>query len=110
MSVLINMDDLGDLVCDWHRERFPMAEMEHVALKACEEVGEVAKAVNGVAGMNSAAGGGDVGAEAADVVITLLVLLGRWFPHVDLVGEVQARLAILTDPTSGHPAATIPSP
>jgi len=79
--------------------------MEHVALKTCEEAGEVARAINGVLGRNMATGGGDVGGESADVLITLLVLLGRWFPAVDLIGEVRAKLAILVDPTSGHAAA-----
>lgn len=81
--------------------------MEHVALKTCEEAGEVAKAVNGQVGKNAATGGGDVAGEAADVLITLLVLLGRWFPDVDLLVEVRAKLTILSDPTSGHPSALV---
>ena len=105
MSAAMEFEDLAAAVVRWHVERFPMAEAEHVTLKACEEVGEVAKAINGWAGMNSATGGGDVGAESADVLITLMVLLGRWFPTVDLLAEVRAKYAILTDPTSGHPAS-----
>jgi hypothetical protein len=94
----------------WHVARFPDAEMVHVALKTCEEAGEVARAVNGVIGKNMATGGGDVPGEAADVLITLFVLLGRWFPEVDLLDEVRRKLAILVDPSSGHRAAALPEP
>lgn len=105
------MADLSTLaavaVC-WHKARFPNARMEHVALKLCEEAGEVARAVNGEAGMNSATSGGDVGAEAADVAIVLLVLLGRWFPDRVLTDEVERKLLILLDPNGGHPACALP--
>lgn len=93
-------------IVEWHEARFPAAQMEHVALKVCEEAGEVAKAINGVAGADSATGIGDVGGEAADVMIALSVLLGRWFPEIDLDVEVEQKLAVLTDPNSGHPAAS----
>lgn len=83
---------------DWHRVRFPEAQMEHVALKVCEEAGEVAKAINGVSGMNSATGGGEVGAEAADVIVSLVVLLGRWFPYVSLAAEIDKKLTMLETP------------
>lgn len=99
------MSALQAAVVSWHERRFPDAQMEHVALKTCEEAGEVARAINGVIGKNSATRRGEVGKEAADVLITLYVLLGRWFPDVDLDGEVAKKLAILTNPTSGHAAA-----
>lgn len=96
---------LQDEIVAWHVRRFPDAQMEHVALKSSEEVGEVASAINAVVGFNSATGKGDVPSEAADVVISLMVLLGRWFPAFDLLEEVQKKLTILTDRNSGHRAA-----
>ena len=82
----------------WHEERFPDAQMEHVALKLCEEAGEVARAVNGVAGRNSATGGGDVGDEVADVFIAALVLLARWFPEADIATRISIKLHRLETP------------
>lgn len=88
----------------WHRQRFPEAQMEHVALKIGEEASEVGKAINGLAGKNSASGGGDVGEEAADTLIAIFVLLDRWFPEIDLIEEVRKKLRTLTTPGS-HPAS-----
>ena len=104
-------DSMGDTVSlqqrvvAWHEARFPEAEAVHVALKMAEECGEVASALNALVGKNSATGKGLVPEEAADVVITALVLLGRWFPGADLFAEVERKLAVLTDPESTHPAA-----
>lgn len=103
--MILDIDALQAAIVLWHEQRFPRAEMVHVALKTCEEAGEVARAINGVVGMNSATGRGEVGKEAADVLITLFVLLGRWFPEVDLLAEVRTKLAILIDPMSGHLAS-----
>lgn len=89
---------------DWHRERFPDAQVEHVALKTAEEVGELASAIIGVVGRNSASGDGDPQAEAADVAICLMVLLERWIGG-DLLDAVERKLAILNDPDSGHRSA-----
>ncbi len=73
-------DPLQTRVGDWHRARFPDAQMFHVTLKAVEEIGEVAEAVNGVLGSRTmtTAGRCSVLEEAADVVITMLVLCDRW--------------------------------
>ncbi len=92
------MKEIQDRSCAWNRERFPEAAIEHVALKICEEAGEVARAVLGVAGLNSATGRGDVGAEIADVFISSLVLLGRWFPEIDIYAEIDAKLTALETP------------
>lgn len=95
------MSDLRDLqarLVAWHEARFPDAQPEHVVLKTCEEVGEVAKALNGILGANSATGGGDVPAESADTVISLLVLLGRWWPEVDLLAEIEDKVTMLETP------------
>lgn len=100
------VDSLQERVTAWHVARFPAAQREHVALKGAEEMGEVASAINGDAGKNSATGrGGNAAEEAADVVICMLVLLGRWYPERDLLTEVERKLAILTDPNSGHRAS-----
>lgn len=90
----------------WHRQRFPEAEMEHVALKTAEEAGEVAKAVNGVVRKNASRSAEihHVAEEAADVVITLMALLDRYTQY-DLLTCVREKLSILRDPSSGHPAS-----
>lgn len=88
----------------WHRDRFPYAQSEHVALKAAEEVGEVARAVNGEVGFNSATGGGSVIEEAADVVIALMVLVDRWTDD-DLMAAVDAKLTLLERPGAHRASA-----
>ncbi len=99
-------DELQRRAGAWHRSRFPEAEQHHVALKAIEELGEVAEAVNAIAGVNSATANGalSVPAEAADVVIALMVLLDRWHT-ADLLVEVATKLLVLEDPGSGHRSA-----
>lgn len=96
---------LQERVAEWHAARFPDATMLHVVAKMAEECGEVASAVLSAAEGDAATGKGIVQEEAADVAITLLVILGRWFSNFDLLAEVERKLAILTDPTSGHPAS-----
>lgn len=110
---LLGVIDYGatvTMIVDWHRARFPEAAMEHVCLKAMEELGEVAQAVNGVSGRNAPGRRGDVAEECADVVVCLIVLLGRWFPEADLLGEVARKAAILVDPNSGHRSAALRPP
>lgn len=75
--------------------------MVHVALKLAEEAGELASAVNGYVSQGDY-GKGDVVAEAVDVAIVLLSLVGRWFPDRDLIAETEARLALFLDPAGGH--------
>jgi NTP pyrophosphatase (non-canonical NTP hydrolase) len=89
------VEALQKRICAWHIQRFPDAQMEHVALKICEEVGEVARAINGRAEKNSATGGGCTEEEIADVFISALVLLGRWFPEVNIELEIYRKLVIL---------------
>ena len=75
---------------------FPNATVERVALKLASEAGEVCDAVIAYASGNEHPERADqVGAEAADVLIVLLVLLGRYFPEVDLAAEVDAKLTRL---------------
>ncbi len=105
MSVAMEFEDLAAAVERWHAGRFPMATAEHIGLKASAEVGELCDAILGDVGQG---GDGAVAGEAADVLIVLLALLGRWYPEVDLLAEARAKLAILTDPNSGHRSAVIP--
>lgn len=97
---------LQQRVSSWHADRFPEAQPFHVALKAMEEMGEVAEALNGHLsggrGNEATSRRGDVPKEAADVAVCLMVLLGRWFPERDLLAEVEDKLAVLTNPDSGH--------
>ncbi len=97
----MELEALGAMVVAWHRERFPTAGPEHVGLKLASEVGELCDEVCTAV----LAPFGLIGKEAADVLICLLALLGRWYPSVDLLAEVRAKLAILTNPDSGHPSA-----
>lgn len=73
----------------WHAKRFPSCTPEESALKMSSENGEVCDAV---------LGHGDVGQEAADVLITLVVLLSRWYPTVDLLAEMDKKLRLLETP------------
>lgn len=98
------MTDLQARLCDWHRERFPDADPFHIFAKLAEETGEVGKAMNGLLGETSATGGGDVLEEAADVVISVMVLVGRCYGG-DVLEAVERKLAVLNDPNSGHRAA-----
>lgn len=84
----------GERAEDWHRQRFPSATMERVALKLASECGELCDAIIAVAsdGEEHPERAGEVGREAADVAIVLLVLLYRYFPDVDLQTEVTAKL------------------
>lgn len=101
---------LQEEIAAWHTKRFPDAQSYHVAIKAMEELGEVASEVNGDLKKNSDDRGGKTPEEAADVVICLMVLIGRWYPDRDLLVEVQKKLDVLTDPNSGHRSAALPEP
>lgn len=96
----MTVEDLQARAANWHYLRFPEAEPEHVVLKSIEELGEVACALNQDLDKNAKddQGKGDVAAEAADVVITLLVLLGRWYPTRNLLEEVWRKLVTLETP------------
>lgn len=97
---------LQQLCGKWHKQKFPLATNIEVALKAAEEMGEVAQEVLGDSSNNSfPERGGHTPEEAADVAITLFVLLERFYPGRDLLKEVQKKMDIMTDPTSGHRAA-----
>lgn len=98
---------LQEEIAAWHTKRFPDAQSYHVVIKAMEELGEMASEVNGDLKKNSDNRGGKTSEEAADVVVCLMVLIGRWYPGRDLLVEVQKKLDILTDPNSGHRSAAL---
>ena len=99
--------DLQDRATRWHEERFPRAELEHVGLKVLAEAGELADAILAARGKNSATGkrGDGIVGEAADIVICLLVIAGRWGCH-DLLSAVDMKLSILETP-GAHPASLL---
>jgi len=87
----------------WHAARFPQCTVEDIALKSVAELGEVADAI--LAGGRDGSHperAGMVLAEAADVVVTLLAICGR-FGHGDLLDAVDAKLAVLETPGGNHP-------
>lgn len=101
MTNSMELEALASMAVAWHRQRFPAAGAVHIALKAVAELGELLDAI-----LPADLGGkGDVGEEAADVLICLFALVGRFYPAVDLLAEVRAKLAILSNPDSGHPSA-----
>lgn len=96
-----------DRVVAWHSARFPDAIAPLVFAKASEELGEVATAMLAEIGTTSATGKpGDVAAEAADVVIAMLALVGRWWPDRDVLVEVDRKLCRLETPNA-HPASRL---
>jgi hypothetical protein len=96
--------DLQAQVGEWHAQRFPKAKAGHVYLKAVSELGELGDALLGadVDREEEEPATGDVLGEAADVVMTMLALIGRFLPDADLLGAVWAKLGILTDPDGTH--------
>ena len=82
---------LQDRVVAYHKARFPVCTPHEVILKAMAELGEVADAAQ------IQMPRGDLVEEAADVVITLFTLTGRWY-GADLLDAVEAKLGVLTTP------------
>lgn len=97
------MKELQELVMRWHTQRFDEACAEWSTMKLMEEVGELAHAI--LYTLRGTEDEVEIGREAADVVITLLALLGRNYPDIDIEYEVMRKLNILNDPSSGHRAA-----
>lgn len=103
------ISELQQLATKWHTQRFPDAIVFEVTTKAAEELGECAAEVlidkAGSMNLKERPASTQAPAEAADVVLSLMVLLGRWYPGYDLIEEVAKKLDKLTDPNSGHRAA-----
>jgi NTP pyrophosphatase (non-canonical NTP hydrolase) len=89
----------------WHCNRFPICTAEDVTLKAMTELGEVADAIL-AHGRDSShpERASNIAAEAADVVITMLALVGR-FTADDLIAAIDAKLAMLEQRGGAHPAS-----
>ena len=103
------MHEIQTRAAAWHAARFPTCAAEDAALKAMAELGEVADAI--LARGRDASHperAGEVTAEAADVVITMLALCGR-FTAGDLLTAVADKLTILETPGGGHPGS-LPTP
>lgn len=75
----------------WHEHRFPDADQWKHFTKVVEEVGEVARAM--VGDNEGRPGRGDVVDECAQVVLTLVTLVGRWYPDRDLLVETLAEMS-----------------
>jgi len=82
---------LQDRVVAYHEARFPVCTPHEVILKAMAELGEVADAAQ------IQMPRGDLVEEAADVVITMFALTGRWY-GANLLDAVEAKLGILSTP------------
>ena len=107
-TVGIVASSLQERAVSWHATRFPASQRRAVMLKAIAELGEVADAVlsedsDDPAHRNT---GDGVTGEAADVVIALLVLTGRW-PGGDLMTAVARKLTILETP-GAHRSSLLP--
>jgi NTP pyrophosphatase (non-canonical NTP hydrolase) len=98
-------EGLQEAAAEWHRRRYPDADMKGQITKTVEELGELARAVNALEHPELTVPGSAIQAEAADVLLCMYVLIGRWFPGFDLTDEARKKLAILNDPNSGHRSA-----
>lgn len=78
--------------------------------KATEEIGEFAREVNERFSDPSdyQGNGARMEQEAADLVLVVMALVGRWGNGTDVLDLVEAKLARLNDPMSGHRAALRP--
>lgn len=97
----------------WSRLRFPDAEACDIALKAAEEVGELAQVVGTVAGRNDSHKLPNTLAhpfteESADAVVALMVLVERYTPD-DLLSVVDRKISMLETP-GAHRASVRETP
>lgn len=96
-------NDIRARIKAWHEERFPKATPSVVLNKLMEEVGELSSAYGGTLPDDVMTGSGNPPAEAADVLINLVVLEERW-PEIfgGVWPEVKAKIAVLEDKASDH--------
>lgn len=95
---------LQDRAAAWHAARFPACTPEDIGLKAQAELGEVSDAILAERQRDGShpERAGTILAEAADVLVTLLALCGR-FGYGDLLTAVSRKLALLETPGGDHP-------
>ena len=96
------MTDLQTRVAAWHARRFPTAGAAELGLKASSEVGELCEALQAVIDDREPRDGHDAAYEAADVLVVILALVGRYFPGRDLLAETEARVTRFENPNGGH--------
>ena len=77
----------------WSQRAHETAKPADFLAKAVEELGETARAV--ISDQNGRPNRGDAPAEAAQVVVVLLGLIGRYYPGRDLLVEVAAEITRL---------------
>ena len=94
---MTNWNELQERAVRWHAARFPESERGHVMLKATAELGEVADAILFEEGQTPGKASDGVTGEAADVVLCLLIIVGRWSDD-DLRAAVDAKLTRLETP------------
>lgn len=87
----VTMPTLQRRCVAWHEHRFPDADQWKHFTKVVEEIGEVARAM--VGDHEDRPGRGDVVDECAQVVLTLVTLVGRWYPDRDLLVETLAEMS-----------------
>lgn len=100
--------DLQDRITAWHQARFPDHDLAAIGLKLTAEAGELCDELVGLLNPSDPTSLPDNAdralAEAADVVIVVMALCGRGGLG-SLLEAVERKLAVLTDPTSGHRSA-----
>lgn len=86
-------------VSAWHSTVFPRATSSDLFVKTTEELGEVAEALSADEGRNSKKSpeGLSVVEEAADVIICLMALCGRYY-EADVMVAVEAKFKLLMTP------------
>lgn len=82
--------DLQARCAAWTEDRFPNDSPDRRMAKLLEEAGEFSRAVIGR--LEGRAGRGDIGQEAAQVVLVVASTLGRWFPEYDLLTELAREM------------------
>lgn len=85
-----NLDKIQAGCVVWHKAVHPNKEVLDLLAKLTEEVGEVARALVGE--LEGRPGRGDVCDEAAECVLVLATLVGRFYPHRDLLVDAAAEL------------------
>jgi hypothetical protein len=103
MALSLDMSDVQDRAAAWVLAKFPESTQADRLAKLLEEAGEFARACIGQ--YEQRPGRGDVGVEAAQTVLVIASLIGRYFPDIDLFAEVRLELARAEDALALDPLA-----